>query len=427
MVAERGVLRRGLSRAYGHWINFAVVAIVCAIGVLLLLVTNAAPVAISLEAENGSVAAPASVITDKTASNGTAIAFGSASASSDANNLYRPIKISSPLQLPHAPRDANYVMWHFPADTTLQEAFDTLGPNDILVLPERAQPYEIDSSQGFVVDSTRWHEMARAKRGLVGLGPGVIVEPSASSFTLPRPTGTTENFNTVLKTVEDGAYLGNFEMRGRSFGQGVYDATSQEGNNAVWERIYFNGAHRGFMNGPPGETGAISGYHGNNQQVYNVEVDCRDPATGQRVGTSPLMFNAQSNVTLTDVYAHHALAGMPTFWRVTNITTNNLRSEYNGSASGTLAGAGINHELVSGTVIHNNPTLIIDRAHNPDGSHISIGTDSTNAQYYINNPKIDDGWDGPGILTVDIWRYPNGISQSDADIHVTGVPFRIHH
>lgn len=391
---------------YGKRINVLAVAAVCAVGIVVISMVAAAGISIAVEPESGAATAPATVVSDSTASGGRAIKFGQASAQPPTGtNIYRPISITSPLQLPHAPRDANYVMWNFPAGTRLHEAFQRLGPNDILVLPERAQPYEIDSSRGFVVDGTRWNEMARAKRGLVGLGPGVIIQPSASSFSLPRSTSTAGNYNVMLKSVTNGGYFGNFEMRGRTFGQAAYDALQHEGSNSVWERIYFNGAHRGWRNFPPGETGAVSGYKGSNQQVYNVEVDCRDPATGARVATSPFMFNAQSNVRVDDFYGHHAYAGMPTFWKVTNITTNRLRAEYNGTGGGELSGQGINHEIVAGTVTHNDPRLILGHTSTGGrntGYHIAVG-DHAGAMYYINRPVFDQGPAGAGVLSILTW------------------------
>lgn len=397
-----------------------VVAGISLVGVMIMLAANAATAFVSLEPETTAITNPAVVMTDATASGGKAVKFGTTAATA---NVYRPYKINSPLELPHAPRDANYVMWNFPAGTMLHQAFQTLGPNDILVLPERAAPYEIDSSRGFISDGTRIYSMAAAKRGVVGLGPGVVIQPSASSFTMPtRSTSTEGNQNNILMTTADNSYFGNFEMRGRTFGQAAYDATWQLGNNSIWERLYFNGAHRGWSGIPPGETGAVTGYRGTNQQVYNVEVDCRDPATGVRVGTSPVMFNAQSNVRMDDVYLHHAYTGMPTFWRVTNVTTNRMRSEFNGSGSKT--GYGANHESVSGTVTHNNPTFIIDLPNNPDSHHLVLGTDDTNAVYNINNPTIDTGHFGPGVFDVMIYPYPR-YAQNQANIHVTGKPYRI--
>jgi hypothetical protein len=397
-------------------------------GIVKMLMSHAATPAAALEPETGTATAPATVVNDTTASGGKAIKFGAVvDPPPTGGGTYHPMVISSATQLPHAPKDANYVSWNTLGVTYLEQAFKKLGSNDILVLPERAAPYEIDSTRGFVNDATHFYSMCLAQRGLVGLGPGVIVQTSASSFRSGQVSfGNGGNQNRIVQCENAGAYWGNFEMRGRDFGGVQYDGIDCNGNNAVWERIFFNGAHRGFKAAPDGECGALSGYKGSNQQVYNVEVDCRDPATGRPVGTSPFMFNVQSNVTVVDFYGHHAYAGMPTFWTVTNIITTRLRSEFNGNGPLGIGGAGINHEIVAGTVTHNNPTLIMGTS-NPDAAHISIGTDSTNANYFINNPTFDASWDGPNTLTVDIWPYPKGISQTDAGIHVVGAAYKIHH
>lgn len=415
----------GVTSITGKWLLAGVISVTSILGVVLLVFTSAASPIIALQSEAGTVTVPATVVTDSSASDGKAIKFGAGTPTH--TNNYRPISITDPKQLPHAPKDANYVMWNFPAGTMLHEAFQKLGPNDILVLPERAQPYEVDSSRGFATDNGRWYEMARAKRGLVGLGPGVIVQPSASSFSLPKSTSTAGNQHVVIKSETAGAYFGNFEMRGRTFGQAAYDALRHHGNNSVWERIYFNGAHRGWRNFPPGETGAIIGYQGSNQQVYNVEIDCRDPATGARVGTSPLMFNSQSNVLVQDVYAHHAYSGMPTFWKVTNVTTNRLIAEYNGTGTGELAGQGINHEIVGGTVIHNDPRLILDHTATGgknNGMHINVG-DHAGATYTINRPVIDAGAAGAGVLTIHLWGSNRPPDSQFKATNAAGGPFPV--
>ncbi len=109
-----------------------------------------------------------------------------------------------------APAGANYIMWTF-GNMDLETVFaNNLSDDDILVLPERQDPYLIDSSNGFMasgvsgVDGTGsnglkdgsivpvvsnprlWFEMTRARRGVIGLGPGVVIAPSASSWTAPR-------------------------------------------------------------------------------------------------------------------------------------------------------------------------------------------------------------------------------------------------
>ena len=93
-----------------------------------------------------------------------------------------------------APTDANYVMWNtsWPKDRDLEDVFASLGSNDILVLPERPEPYIIDSSEGFraagvtsvtgrngqlpivnkykgIRTARTWFAMARARQGILGM------------------------------------------------------------------------------------------------------------------------------------------------------------------------------------------------------------------------------------------------------------------
>jgi hypothetical protein len=420
------LMEREMSRKeFLGWTAVVVASIFGLGGIAKMLVSHAATPAVSLESEKGTLTDPAKAITDSSASGAQAVQFATPAAP---QSIYRPYKITSATQLPHAPKDANYVVYTASMGAMLHQAFQKLGANDILVLPERAQPYEIDSSAGFASDGTRSIAMARTKRGLVGLGPGVIVQTSASSFSLPKSTSTAGNLNVVLQCVTAGAYIGNFEMRGRDFGQAAYDGIKMLGNNSVFERIFANGAHRGWSHAPPGEAGAFTSNGGDSVQIYNCEADCRDPGTGRPVGASPFMFNNQSNVRVDDFYGHHALTGMPTFWNTNNITTNRLRSEYNGTGPGLLTGYGLNHEQVNGTVTHNDPIILT--GYTPTGNngyHMTIGTNKFNAVYNINRPIFDAGRAGATVF--DIGLASNNyqpFTQTTANIHVTGATARFY-
>lgn len=402
-----------------QWLGLLVAALFGIEGVIRLLQSHAATPSISAEAENGSLTSPAALVMDGTASGGKAVQFGAAAPPTPppttGTNTYRPLRITDPGQLPHAPQNANYVNWNTLGVATIDQAFAKLGFNDILVLPERSAPYEINSSHGFMRDSGHFYSMTRAKRGLVGLGPGVIVQPSASSYSSGHVSfGGGGNQNRIMECYTTGGYFGNFEMRGRDFGGVQYDATVHGGAGAAWERIYFNGAHRGYANLPDGETGAISANAGANMAAYNSEIDCRDPATGTRVGPSPLMWNNQSNVTVTDVYAHHSVAGMPTFWRCNGATVTRLRSEYMGTGTGHTDGSCLNQEQCSGTFVFKDCTFLTGFANHlsvNSGDHFSIGAGPNRMTDTITNPTFDTGSGGAGKLTVALYSEAGSASN----------------
>lgn len=337
---------------------------------------------------------------------------------------YRPVRVDQPAELANFPAGAR-TRWWDPSWTSLQQGFAACAADEVLVLPERSAPYLVDAARGF----PRGGAMAVMKRGLVGLGPGVVVRTSETRWSNGAQTSALP-VESVLASSTDGAYLGNLEMQGRDLGGFAYNGVRLFGNGAVVENVYFNAAHRGFKNAPPGETGAVNNWRGSDQLVVNCEIECRD-AAGRRVASSPLMFNRQERVRVVDVYAHHSVAGMPTFWSVTDASTVRLRSEHNGSGSGGLNGSAINHELCRGTITHTDATLLIDyRAPVNSGLHLSVGTDGPSAVIRLFNPTFDRGpWEG--ALSV---QYMSGgyrpFTQRDSDISAVSaqgraVPVRI--
>jgi hypothetical protein len=264
--------------------------------------------------------------------------------------------------------------------------FNYLGVDDILVLPERAEPYYVDSSNGFMYDSNvaSWSdgallvnhgymfgEMAHARRGILGLGPGAVVALKPSSFTQgPQGDSSTRYYTDTsgVKHYENGcwekiigcghaaAYFGNFTMApSLDFGGVAYNGIGyggQDGNTITFERIYAQGAHRGFASVPNGETGTITMNHGT-YKVYNCEIDCRLP-NGTAVGTSPIMWNNMLGGTVDTCYFHHSYKGMATFWSCggTNEITN-VRSEYMNSTSWNLedSRAGVVYNFTGGSMM----------------------------------------------------------------------------
>ncbi|TWP33479.1 hypothetical protein [Leekyejoonella antrihumi] len=299
----------------------------------------------------------------------------------------------------------------------------TLRPNDVLVLPEDEQPYEVDSSRGFQMTSRNFHSMAYLQRGLVGLGPGAVVQPSASAFGRGRQTYTQGMQEKMIECRAASAYLGNFTMYGRDFGGVGYNATRMTGTGATWERIYFRGAHRGWLAVPPGEAGAITGYKGSGMRVYNCEIDCRDQS-GLSVGTSPMMWNAQSDVQVADAYCHHTYVGMPTFWKVNDAIATNLI--HTNVAQGAPYSPGVNVEQSSGHFQFNDCTFIIDYGTHNRRFHLQAGKQPSSIRFDIRNPTIDAGpW--PGDFSI---QTSPGSPQLVSDIHITrangsAYPFRV--
>ena len=329
-----------------------------------------------------------------------AAAVSQPDSSADPLALYHPYKIAAPTDLPHAPTGRHYVTWPYPVSEgrTLNYAFDHLSTGDILVLPERPEPYEIETAAGFVTNTRHFHDMVRPKGGLVGLGPGVVITLQASAFTAPRQTsgGVLE---TVVYSQEPDAYFANFKVVGRDFGPRnnsiAYSFLKLVGNNSTVERVNFQAAHRGFKNSPPGETGAVVGNRGESPRVFNCEVSNLD-ADGVAVGTSPVMWNNQANALMQDLYLHHGVAGMPTFWKCTNGTAIRVRSEFTGGGRGSNNGSCFNFELDQGTFNLIDCTFLLGYKPNT-GLHFSVG--SNNGQ----------------SITVNVVRPRFGVSAGDTN------------
>lgn len=253
-----------------------------------------------------------------------------------------------------APAGANYVMWTF-GNTDLETVFaNNLGENDILVLPEREDPYLINSSNGFmaggvaevdgvgsnglkdgsrypiVSNSRNWFSMCRARRGIIGLGPNVVIQPSVSSWTQGRwpilqnePAG--QQFQKRYMTDGSSAdmlgaqcvlvacesanpFFANFTLRSRDFGGVQYSGLAMNGGTLkTVKRIHFDGCWRGNDGVPNGETGGL----GFNSGTYLIE-HCDFVSDN---GPSPIMWNRTQGGTVRHVRSSRPAYGMWTFWR----------------------------------------------------------------------------------------------------------------
>jgi hypothetical protein len=256
-----------------------------------------------------------------------------------------------------APADANYVTWSF-GSQMLEQVFASLGANDILVLPERAEPYYIDSSNGFmaagvsgvdgtgtnglkdgsivpiVSNSRLWFEMCRARRGILGMGPGAVIAPSASSWTAPRqpilqnePAGSqfqkayfSAGGSMNLSGVQGGLignghanpFFANFILQGRDFGGWAYNALSFGGSSAATiKRVTLDQAWRSHAGVPNGEAGAL-GFSGGSYLIESCDLIA--PSTGY-AGGSPIMWNQNTGDTVRHVRSYGSKSGMWTYWR----------------------------------------------------------------------------------------------------------------
>ncbi len=281
----------------------------------------------------------------------------------------------------NAPSDANYVIWNpdWPVDRDLEDVFATdLVTNDILVLPERTQPYVIDSSEGFraagvqsvtgrngelaivnrymgIRNARTWFAMARARRGILGLGPNAVVEVSASTWTqepqiedknsvqaegwvLPGryytdTTGTRRaelvgSQEKVIKAEHSSPYFGNFTMRARDLGGVAYSGLTSGKPVQIYEHLNLSGAWRGFSGVPNGEAGAITLGSGT-YTISKCIVGARDSG-GNRVGSSPIMINSSPGGLIEHTDTGESVAGMMTMWNCTGIhTMTNVNNRFN--------------------------------------------------------------------------------------------------
>lgn len=352
----------------------------------------------------GAAATAAALVTPRVAAAGPQESRLEAAAPPPAQPWMRigPQSVSDPRQVYYLPKDANLVRWHWARSTgqTIQGAVATLGPNDILVLPEDEKPYEIDSSRGFAGVGA-WKAMVRVKRGIVGLGPGAVIRPRASSFRANQQTGKEGMQEKLIETVTDGAFFGNFTMLGRSFGSIGYHGIGTTGDRTIFQDIRFRGAHRGWMGAPPGEAGAIMAYRGWGVQVRNVEIDGRDPDTGESVGSSPIMFNRNERTIVTDTWMHHTRIGMPTWWECHDAWTERIYHEQVAQGPNGWS-PGVNVENCSGTFTFIDPTFNLEYrgAHGNTGLHINVGgSRGTTATIKVRGARFDSS-PAPGKLAI---------------------------
>lgn len=265
-----------------------------------------------------------------------------------------------------APEGANYVTWSH-GSASLEAVFASLSANDILVLPEREQPYTIDSSSGFmasgisgvdgtgvnglkdgsivpiVSNSRLWFEMTRARRGIIGLGPDVVIEPTSSAFTAPRQpilqnepsgqqfqkayfiAGGSMNLNGTQETLigyeHANPFFANFTIRGRDFGGIAYNSIKRTGGTGVLttvKRVLFDRSWRSHAGVPNGEAGAFT-LNGGQYLIENCDLVTPDSGVA---GGSPMMWNNNTGGIIRHLRSNTGTKpGMWTWWRCGGVNT----------------------------------------------------------------------------------------------------------
>lgn len=295
------------------------------------------------------------------------------------------------------PTGANYVRYEDlvqPGDT-LQQTLNRCTGGKIVTFPTGT--FYVDAFTNGYYDGIRIGSGgATGCSGIVGSGRGTVftIVANSTSSTIQsvgnKTTGTNPLYLMNIAGLGTQAVLQNFTLQGTP--QGCYYNGIQVGQNtagALVDGLYLLGASPGYANTPPGETFGINIWQTDNATVSNCEVDGRN-ANGTRLCASPCGWNSCNNATITDSYFHHSLASTLTFWQIVGITTKNVRVEYNGSGSGSLSAQGINHERVTGTVRHYNPSIIINRSGGNTGLHMSLLNDQANdSDVQVLEPTFD--------------------------------------
>lgn len=259
------------------------------------------------------------------------------------------------------PTDANYVVWKSEW-THLEQAFAALAPNDVLVLPERTEPYLIDSSKGFMAAGVKdmeyisdadyatrgytskyvtgtvpvnsssnrlWFEMSRSRRGILGLGPGAVVKASKSGW-----KGVRQPNNNMMVTYTDGSkgtmigvqnkligsehhspVYANFAMAPEDLGTVAYNSigvSSSLVGNFYMRNVWIDRAMNGFAGIPNGEAGGIILGIGR-YDIENVLI------TTDANSSSPIMFNRNTGGRMKNVWLGMPAVGMLTYWKCSGV------------------------------------------------------------------------------------------------------------
>lgn len=344
------------------------------------------------------------------------------------NQLIRPGRSqeSATLERPTGP---GYVRWEdiYVTGDTMQQTFnrvplDANGQKQIVTFPEGLFEYNGFNEgyyEGFRIGGPDGH--AGGVKGIWGSGRNTIFRPKANTANRQLPgniAGDQFGFNRV-----DNAVLKNFALHGTPQNGLYYTGIKMYmSHNLEIDNLYLRGASPGYSNYPPGETFGLNIFQCTDALVQNCEIDGRD-ANGNRSSSSPLGWNGtgapgaagnlSKNATVKNVYAHHSIAGMLTFWQTLNVYTEDYYSYSNGSGSGSLSGAGINHEESNGVIRHIRPKLYLtgykstEPGHTQNNSsHMTMqNTTADMTDVQVIEPEFDTSHSPTGMFCVSQYEH----------------------
>lgn len=345
--------------------------------------------------------------------------------------LGRPVQFSTleeAIGVLGAPLDANYVEWKSEW-THLEQAFAATSPNDILVI-RKPGTYVIDSSKGFMASGVKeisgpnntrttvtsnsrlWFAMSRARRGIIGMGPGVIIEPSDSGWKAPaqpKPliayysNGTTGELvganNKLIEAEHKNPFFANFELRGRDFGGVAYSGLYTDADSRTVKNIFFNGCWRGFAGIPNGETGGLVMVRGS-YVLDNLEFKSSN-------GPSPIMWNRTTGGNASNIKADAPNYGMITFWRCGGKNTFKNVTVYNSKLGINLEEelTGFEFEWVGGEMNVSSESAAF---------HLNINPSGGSQKITLRDVKISGSYQGQkGKLMAHVYSTPGKQKRSD--------------
>lgn len=362
----------------------------------------------------------------------------------DPDAIFKPRsfeKVEEAIEYWGLPTDMEYVPWDPETDTDIGQALDRIGINRVLVLAERDDPYPLDSRDGFaaygvsaitgpngtrtnvVNKPARWFEMARGN--ILGLGPGAVIEPTDSGWSAPAQPKPLYYFDKKGKQVGElvgnqnvliGSYsktgiFCNFTLRGRDFGEVVYDGLKFVGCElGICKGIHFDQASRGRHGIPNLESGSAVFYKGR-YEIQSLLID-----NHPKWSSSPIMWNRNNGGTLKDVkIANYAPHGMPTMWACegyNQFENFNVQAWYTG-LNVEQSEPGCEIDWTGGSI-----TL------NQRGSwHLNIGQTKASTKIRLRDVEITPNGVIPGKLVCSGYRTPGIQRMSDIECDTLPIEF----
>lgn len=322
---------------------------------------------------------------------------------------------------PTGPDYVSYQSLANPAGDTLLNVVHKVTGNKILTLPEGDFPIRNFTDPAGFFDGIR---IPTTCRGIIGSGRGTVLRLVGGTSTVgsnPQAVGstagTTNQCNVIQAANIPNLVLSQFTLRAENQGHNFHGLKITSCLNATLSDLYLKAASRGTGHSPPNETFSIGTNNSDQFKLYRTEVDCTALDNVTRVASSPIGCNNSDDIYFERVYAHHSLSGMVAFWQCSSIHTLRLRSEFNGSGPGSLSGAGINHENCTGSILHEIPTIIIDRAGGNTGLHINLhnGRPGDNPNVSLTGVSHDPGPHSSGAFSVASYlsyKDPYGVQQT---------------